>query len=521
VSGRGGRGAGLLAPAVSVGAATLVLYALTTSPYVLNEDIAEFQTIGSTGGIAHSGYPTHVWALQAVHMLPLSTPAFRANLLSGIAMAVAVALLFAIAARATGNRTAAALAAAAFATSHSAWHEATRAEIYGFTLALCAGVAFLLVPTDRPTDRPTARGVPLASGLLLGLALTSHLSSLALVGVAAAAMIGGAVRGSVPRSAPVTFALGLAAGLLPLASLPFADVHGQPMNYLDHAFDAYSKTPLPWAADLGTRLRRVGLLLSGAQYIGDWFHPFQDSAYRLGRLGLHLVLNDLNLLVLLAAGLGLGVAALQRRTGDVFLLAWLAGVAALLLAAAYPYVVTSFFLPGTWILALFSARGLAVVLPRMPWIAPLVAASLALTPLLRLGVPAFAQPPSSRPSIAETWSAWPIEWSPLRHDASWDAYGRRVFECLPPRAEVFSCWEEGTTLLYLRWAAAVRTDVSIHLSCDSEPRVAQLIADARTARRPVFTTIDPRRLGNRWHWERVAEWPRGSLWMLAAPVDEP
>src|SRR5262245_47136771 len=77
--------------AMACGLAAFLFYAWTTSPYVLNEDIAEFQALSATHGISHAGYPLYLLALELFHRLPFSTVAYRANLVSGFAAAIAVA----------------------------------------------------------------------------------------------------------------------------------------------------------------------------------------------------------------------------------------------------------------------------------------------------------------------------------------------------------------------------------------------------------------------------------------------
>jgi len=504
---------------VSFGLAVLafVLYAVTCSPFVASEDVAEFQALAASHGIAHAGYPLYLLALEAFYRLPFMTAPWRANLVSALAAAVAVGLFAAIAIRYTQSRIAAAAAACAIALSYSLWHDATRAEIYAFTLALSAGAlfAFLSYLETRSVD-------PLAlCGVLVGLSLTAHLSSLALAAVIALALLADVVRGRAPLHHLAVAAGAVAVGLLPLLLVPLRDVPGNSMNYIAFTFDEHSGRHIPWSPAIATRLRRAALLLSGAQYLeGGKFHPFQDALARLRLVGWNLALNDLPGLGFLLAAAG-GVAALVRRSVlDLLLLGWLACLLFLFLYAAYPISAISFFLPGAWILALFVARAVAVVRARA-WPAALVLAlALVAAPLARLRL---ADPPApfAHSGAAAAWKAWPSGWNPFAPDPSWEKFGRRVLAALPRRANVLACWEEGTTLLALQRALRIRPDVAIHLSCDSPGRIRAVIASARRGDAGVYATIPPRRLPAPGEWVAMAADPRGGLWRHREPAPDP
>jgi hypothetical protein len=500
-----------------MGVLAFVLYALTCSRFVLSENVAEFQALAASHGIAHAGYPLYLLLLEAVHRLPILTAPWRANLASAAFAAIAVGCVAATALRYTRSVIAAAAAAGAIALSYSLWHDATRAEIYAFTLALSAAalLSFSVYLGTRSVD-------PLAlCGVLLGLSLTAHLSSLALAGVIAIAFLAELLTGR-SRLSHAPIALGaMALGLLPLLLIPLRDTPGNPMNYIAYTFDEHSVRHIPWSPAIVTRLRRAALLLSGAQYLeGGRFHPFQDALARARLVGWNLALNDFPGIGLLLAGAGAIAAVVRRRALDVLLLAWLGCLTFLFLYAAYPMSATSFFLPGTLILALLLARGLALPQGRA-WPAALVLAlAVIAAPWIRLRL---ASPPApiARTSAAAAWEAWPRGWNPFAPDSRWEEYGRGVLEALPARAHVLACWEEGTTLLAVQRALRVRPDVVIHLSCDSPSRIRSVIDSARRKGTAVFTTIPPRRLAAQREWLAVRSWRRGSLWRHQASVPAP
>jgi hypothetical protein len=494
---------------VSLGLSAFALYALTSSPFVLDEDVAEFQTLGAAGGIAHAGYPLLTLGLEAFHRLPLSTPAYRANLVSAAAGAVAVALAAWAARRLGAGRLAAAAAAAGFALSHTAWHEATRAEVYAFTLPFAAG-GWLALEAARRGGGVRAW---LACGALTGLALTGHLSALGLATVVAALAAWRGARGRLALRAALAAAGGLALGLAPLLLIPLRDAPGHPLNYIETTFDAWSPLHVAWADDLPTRLRRSMLLLSGRQFLdGGWFHPFMDVAPRLRALAAHLALNDLLPAGMVLAAAGAGIAVARRSAAHGGLAAWIAAVGFWLALGAFPNVAASFFLPALWATSLFVATGLDALIRRSRPAGLLAALLLAATPPVRLAI-AHPPPPLAGSALAaDAWRAWPGAWSPFRHDDSWERFGREALAALPPRAIVLACWNEGTTLAALRHAAGLRPDVEVRLTCDQPGRIGDAAAEARAGHRALYATIAPERLPEPARWEPAGRWPRGGLW---------
>jgi transmembrane protein TMEM260 (protein O-mannosyltransferase) len=493
---------------------TFALYAFTCSPYVLNQDVAEFQALAAGHGIAHAGYPAYLLLLEAFHRLPLLTAPWRANLTSALAAAIAVAFFAATAYRYTGSRIAAGATACALALSYSLWHDGTRADSYAFTLALSAGAfhSFLRYRESRSVD-------PLAiCGVLTGLSLTGHLSALALAGVIALTFLTDLAVGRAPFHHGLVLLVAVAVGLVPLMLIPLRDVPDNPMNYIAYTFDQHAARHIAWSPALGTRIKRAALLLSGAQYLqGGWFHPFQDALARVRHVGLNLALNDLPGLGLLLALAGLVAAFVRRTTEDFMLLAWLMGLTALFLYAAFPLTAVSFFLPGLWIIALFMARGLALVRARAWPVALVLAVALIATPWVRLRLDT-APGPLAKTSAANVWAAWPAEWNPFVPDRSWEEFGRGALAALPARAHVFGCWNEITTLLAVHSALHVRSDVTVHMVCDDPGRVRDVIAEARRGGAKTFTVVPPKRLGAERSWVRAGSWPRGGLWRYVAPA---
>ncbi|HEX9372696.1 MAG TPA: DUF2723 domain-containing protein, partial [Roseiflexaceae bacterium] len=124
--------------ALAIGA--LALYAATLLPGIGSGDTAEFQRVAPTLGIAHpTGYPLYTILGWLWSQLPLGdTPAWRMNLLSAVAAALAVGVVYLVA-RASGQaRAVAAAAALALAASATFWSQATIAEVYALAALLQA-----------------------------------------------------------------------------------------------------------------------------------------------------------------------------------------------------------------------------------------------------------------------------------------------------------------------------------------------------------------------------------------------
>src|SRR5512133_445087 len=127
-----------------IGVASLLLYGLTAAPSVATvfDDSLEFQVVLPTLGIAHpSGYPLYTLLGRLFTLLPLRDPAGRANLLSALAAAAAVAVFYLLAQRLTRSRLPAVIATTVFAVSPAWWSQATLAEVYALHGLLM--VAFL------------------------------------------------------------------------------------------------------------------------------------------------------------------------------------------------------------------------------------------------------------------------------------------------------------------------------------------------------------------------------------------
>ncbi len=140
--------------AVGLFAASLALYVQTLAPSVatLFDDSLEFPLVSYRLGIAHpTGYPLYTLLGKLFTVLPWHNVAWRVNLLSAVAGALAIAFVYLVARQLAARRLPALLGAVALAVSPVFWSQAVIAEVY--TLA-AAFIPLLLWLALRWARRP-------------------------------------------------------------------------------------------------------------------------------------------------------------------------------------------------------------------------------------------------------------------------------------------------------------------------------------------------------------------------------
>lgn len=167
-----------LAPALLVFVGSLLLDLRTLMPGLGFWDTGEFQTVGTTLGIAHpTGYPSYtllLW-LTSVLLAPVGEPALRANLTSALLVSGASALT-AVAVVQITRRPAIGLAAGALlAVAPIAWENAVRADPHAFHLFLGALLLVLLLAwaTRERAGQDGGRWL-LGAAVTFGVSLGNH-----------------------------------------------------------------------------------------------------------------------------------------------------------------------------------------------------------------------------------------------------------------------------------------------------------------------------------------------------------
>ena len=354
------------------------------------DDSLEFQVVLPTLGIAHpSGYPLYtLLGKLATVIIPFRDPAGRANLLSALAAALAIAILYLVARRFAGSRPAAAVATAAFAISPAWWSQATLAEVYALHGLLMILFIYLLLRWEearrqkagvrkqgsgirgqgsgvgrqtsnvdsqqlhsaqlrRPSSvirRPSSTGDAflIAAALVCGLGMAHH-RMIALLLPAALVFIFWTDPGLL-RS-PRRWIAPIAAGLAPLLLYAYLPIRGQAVNSLDGTFVPTMAGTLNWIT-----ARAYTVFLTG--------NPFgvqRDAAFFAG-----LFLQQFGALLMISALLGVAIGWRYDRRRYVFLL--LATLATLAFGVAYKAQdIDVFFIPAFMLTALWAAIGLAPV----------------------------------------------------------------------------------------------------------------------------------------------------------------
>ncbi len=151
--------------AVLVAAGALALYARTMPPTVATvfDDSLEFILVAWRWAIPHpTGYPLYALLIGlAARLVPLGEVAWRVSLVSALAGAATVGVVYALGQRLGLSKPAALWGAVTLATAEAFWAQARIAEVY--TLHLLVVTLLLLALMRRPT--PSWRLAALAFGL--------------------------------------------------------------------------------------------------------------------------------------------------------------------------------------------------------------------------------------------------------------------------------------------------------------------------------------------------------------------
>ena len=323
-----------------VGVMALLVYWLTLAPDLTaahwGGDGGELITTTVTLGIPHPpGYPTYILLGKLFSFLPFGIVAYRFNLFSAVAIALAAAVVtmssyqltaawdyksqtdtertlkrtevghtnmlqhvFSLRRRIAFGGFAAVAAGLTFAFSSLVWSQAVITEVYGLNLLFLA--LFLGTLLEK---RPS----PL-TGLFLGLSITTHLTSLFMLPLALWFTL---------RQDWLKLGAGLLVGLLPLLALPLLAQSGSPVVW---------GNPVTW--------RGWWWLVSGRIYQANMLTlPAADMLPRLWEWG-WLLLNQFSILGIVMLVIGFWLYA---RRGQVKLAVGLGGTAVIYLFYAFTY----------------------------------------------------------------------------------------------------------------------------------------------------------------------------------------
>ncbi len=150
---------------------TFLLYARTMPPTVLDGDSGEYQYMAYILGVPHSsGYPLYILLAKLFTFLPFGDVAYRVNLFSVIAAALAAPFIYWIARRLSLRRAPAILATMIFLVTPSMWGGALQAKTYALHVLLGVLTIFFAL---RWHQQNRVRDF-YACAVVFGLGLTNH-----------------------------------------------------------------------------------------------------------------------------------------------------------------------------------------------------------------------------------------------------------------------------------------------------------------------------------------------------------
>lgn len=442
-------------PATLVFVGSLLLDVRTLMPGLGFWDTGEFQTIGTTLGIAHpTGYPSYtllLW-LTSVLLAPVGEPALRANLTSALLVSGAAALT-AVALVQVTRRPAIGLAAGAMlAVTPIAWENAVRADPHAFHLFLGALLLVVLLAwaTRERAGQDGGRWL-LGAAVTFGISLGNHALTLLMAPGVALFVLSVAPRILWQRWRLVLGCLVavVATTLLIYAYLPIRSAMGPPLDYAH---------PADWIRTdaLGRVTGGFRYLVLGEQFRGT-FHAWPTIGGAVSQVW-DVIVHQLGYAApLVVVGVVAGLARAPRLmalTIPWFLIpVWfLLGYENADIERYYlvPILVTvvwaALAVDGLWeaLVALWQRLRSAAGPPNR-W------ASTALTAVAggALLMGALAPVPGRFESVDESGDTWAREWVAA------------LLPQLEPDPVVISWWSFSTPLWYAHWAQGARPDMTI------------------------------------------------------------
>ena len=451
---RAGSNAGNLA-AVTSFAVSACVYVRTLLPGVSFGDWAEAEMVPARLGILHpTGYPLYTLLDKAFTLIPVGSVAYRANLLSAMTAAGAVAIAVLIMVR-LGIRPLIALAAGlALAFTGTLWQEATFSEMNSLHLLL-VGLLLHRALVWRDDRRPRDL---LIGALLGGLCVSNHGLAITVVPIVVLFVIVDARREIAQTPwLLIRAAAAFVLGLVPYLYLPLRAAFGPA--------DVYAPF-LTWDGFVAH--------VSGAQFRGAMHFLSVDSLAAAGAAMPQIVdhLVSLSNVVFLGAGV-IGIAILLLRDHWFGLLLVALGAVNVYFYANYMGDLSHYLLTTWLILALglgFAAEvAVRALVGRVGPRAGAVAYVLFLLPVV-LGATNFAANDQSANQDGER-------------------FADQVFAALPLNAVLVTYWDALTPLSYKHCVEGVRPDVTLQaydqaalVTCDEVARPLPQVA----ATRPVY-----------------------------------
>jgi hypothetical protein len=485
--------------AAAVAVVALAVYLRTMLPSTYFWDTGEAQTVPATLSIFHpTGFPVYALVGWAWSQLPIGEVAWRMNLLSGVCVAAAAALVVLIAGHLIEEKNralragAAGVAGLAFAFAAEPWENAARADVHALNVFFVTLVVWLLLAwaAAHRSGSPRAGRWLVAAALAFGLGIGAHpLVGLTAFGVGAWLLC---VDFRIWRQWRL---VAVCAGMVAVGVATYGYI------YVRAVIDP--EPPLFYAhPDTWERFRYVIFAEQFRDLFTDFGSPLADFWEKLGLTERILAAQFPVIGWLLVAG---GAAIMGVRRLEVLAFFGLVVVSTVLYAMNFrDGDIDRYYLPTIAISA--PLIGVAVA-----FIGATVARAIAEISLR------FAAGRTARRRLAAGGAAVIVALAALlpttalvsgyrSHDQSAnraaDEWVESVHAQLPPNAVVISWWSYSTPLWYHRWILGARPDVTIideRNILDDGYRTMRNAILAHIGRRPVYV-VPPT-----WEYERIVD----------------
>ena len=501
--------------ALGLAVAALVLYVVSLAPTVATvfDDSLEFQVVLPSLGIAHpTGYPLYTLLGGLFSLLPVGDDAFRVNLLSAVAGAAAIGVIFLAARQLGSSRLAAAAMSAVFAVSSTWWSQATIAEVYTLN-GLFVALILLLTLLGNGTRTPWL-------ALVFGLSLAHHRMTLLLAPGVLVYLLWNDP-GVLRRPRDLLMLAG--ALLLPLLLYAWLPLRGLTTSSLD---GTYTNT-------LQGFLRHVLASDYGSFLSGNPLAVERPSEYPIS-----LLTSQVGLVGLLLGLTGWLRFPQQPRRLTLLALVFLVN---LVFAVSYRTAdVDVFYLPATMAWLLVASVGLTMVLdslaamlastgrqlrlpgPYKAWLAALSAVVVAVVLVQPVQQAAAALQTDTRPQACNEVLAvgeQPALTSNRR--GNWNVLncGQAMLnQPLPQNSVIIGLLGETTLVRFMQQAHDLRPDVSL-VTADNEAARLAAVEQAVAADQPVYLTRELPGLAER--YSLTAEGPLVRVWPAGQAAADP
>ncbi len=492
----------LLASVLGIG--SLTFYVHTLAPSLLYGDSAEFQTIAFTLGIGHpTGYPVYILLAKLFTFLPFGDIAYRVNLLSAVAAALTVSLVYLILRKLSAWQVPAALSVLTLALAPLFWKHASIAEIYT-TSALC--LAFILYCVLTWKESGNSRWLFMA-GFLGGMSLGIH-TTVALGGIAILLFLNLSTH---QRGDWLHALFGALSGLaIFITVFLFIDHLNASAGYYNtvvrHALSVWGMT----AADFDSPFEHLAFLYFPPQFSGQFFAVSREIFQE--RLKEFFSVISWMTVIALAGFISLFIIRKNSpsRWREAILLIT-AFIIYLLFAASYDvYDYYVFYIPAILLLVIALGLGFTAIaevisfVPKIPNFISVIATSGLIIAFLWFSYPGLLSSWETRiPPLVDDYESMLFTSLGMRQQEA-----ERILENIEMNAIIFTDWDTVYDFYYVAHVLNGKTEIDFHETYPQEgvTRLAEstlAYIEANIDSRPIYFTERPSELASLYKIRRI------------------